>query len=167
MWATSLTREARRWTHLLVRLLTYTAAASLAALLGFGLWSVVALVITDGEGFLTVLGLIGVVWKTALISLAWTSLGIGFVAVFRSLGPALGAGLALAFLEGFLGFWRPWENVSISGASNGLFDVDLSGVFGALIDGQALPLWHKLAILAGWTVLGLGLAWWGLYRRDA
>jgi hypothetical protein len=26
---------------------------------------------------------------------------------------------------------------------------------------------HAHQIMAGWTLLGLGLTWWGLQRRDA
>ena len=167
VWATSLSRDARKWAHVLSRLAVYTVATVLAFMLAFGLWTVLALVFSDGEGFMSSSELVGVVWKSAVIALAWTSLGVGAVALFRSVGPAIGAGLAIVFAEGFLALWDPWENVSISAASTGLFDVDIAGGLGAFVPGLSLPLWHKLAILAGWTVFGLSLAWWGLHRRDA
>jgi hypothetical protein len=111
--------------------------------------------------------LVGVLWKSAVIAMAWTSLGTGAVAILRSVGPAIGAGLAVYFAESFLTLWGPWENVSLTAASTGLFNVDFGGGFAGFVPGGGLPLWHQLAILAGWTMLGLGLTWWGLQRRDA
>jgi hypothetical protein len=35
------------------------------------------------------------------------------------------------------------------------------------VPGGGLSMPHRLAILAGWTVFGLALTWWGLQRRDA
>lgn len=110
--------------------------------------------------------LFGVLWKSALITIAWTSLGTGAVAMLRSVGPAIGAGIAIYFAESFLALWGPWENVSLTAAATGLFTVDLGG-FGSLVPGGDLSFTHQLLIIAGWTVLGLGLTWWGLQRRDA
>ena len=84
-----------------------------------------------------------------------------------SVGPAIGAGLAIYFAESFLALWDPWENVSLTAASTALFEVDFGGGLGGLIPGMGLSMGHKLAILAGWTLVGLGLTWWGLQRRDA
>jgi len=55
----------------------------------------------------------------------------------------------------------------LTAATTGLFDVDFGGGLAGFVPGLDLPLWHMLLILLGWTLLGLGLTWWGLQRRDA
>lgn len=167
VWATALTRDARKLSHVLSRLVTYTVATLVAFLVAFAMWVVFALVFSPGEGFMETGELVGLLWKGAIIALAWSSLGIGAVSLLRSVGPAIGAGLAVYFAENFLALWDPWENVSITAATTGLFAVDFGGGFAGLIPGSGLSTWHILAILAGWTLLGLGLTWWGLQRRDA
>lgn len=167
VWASGLTRESRVGRQLLTRFVTYSAATVVAFIVAFVVWSVMAAVFAPGEGFMSVGDMVGFLWKFAVIAIAWTAIGTGAVSLLRSVGPAIGVGLAIYFAEGFLALWDPWENVSITAASTGLFNVDFGGGFGGLIPGLGLPLWHQLAILAGWTVLGLGLTWWGLQRRDA
>lgn len=167
VWATSLARESRKINQVLSRLFTYTLATLVAFLVAFGLWVLLALFVSPGEGFMESGDVIGVVWKGAAIALAWTALGTGAVSLLRSIGPAIGVGLAIYFAEGFLALWDPWENVSLTAATTGLFNVEFGGLFGGFIPGLGLPLWHMLAILAGWTLLGLALTWWGLQRRDA
>jgi len=167
VWATGLTRDSRKVRHVLSRLLTYTLASLVAFLVAFALWAVVALAFSPGDGFMENSELVGLLWKGAVISLSWSSLGTGAVALLRSVGPAIGAGLAVYFAESFLALWDPWENVSLTAATTGLFDVDFGGGFAGFVPGVGLPLWHQLAIIAGWTALGLGLTWWGLQRRDA
>lgn len=167
VWATSLTRESRIVSQILARFGTYAVATVIGFLIAFGFWVVLALVFADGEGFMGPGDLIGIVWKSAVIAIAWTAVATGAVSLLRSVGPAIGVGLAIYFAEGFLALWDPWENVSITAASTALFQVDIGGGFAAFVPGAGLPLWHQLAILAGWTVVGLGLTWWGLYRRDA
>lgn len=167
VWATSLTRESRKKRQVLTRLGTYTVASLLAFMVAFLFWIVLALIFSPGEGFMGAGDLVGVVWKGAVIALAWSALGLGAVSLLRSVGPAIGVGIAVYFAENFLALWGPWENVSLTAATTGLFDVDFGGGFAGLVPGAGLPLWHQLAILAGWTLLGLGLTWWGLQRRDA
>lgn len=167
VWATSLTRDSRKARQIFARFLTYSAATVVAFVVAFALWVVVALIFSPGDGFIDGQDLIGLVWKSAVIAVAWTSLGTGAVAMLRSVGPAIGVGLAVYFAESFLTLWGPWQNVSLTAASTGLFTVDFGGGFAGFVPGGGLPLWHKLAILAGWTVLGLSLTWWGLQRRDA
>lgn len=167
VWATSLTRESRKGRQILARLGTYAAATTIAFMVAFVLWLVFALFFAEGEGFMSGEDLLGVLWKSAVIAIAWTSVGSAAVSLLRSVGPAIGVGLAIYFAESFLALWDPWENVSLTAATSGLFDVDFGGGFGGLVPGGGLPLWHQLAILAGWTLLGLGLTWWGLQRRDA
>ncbi|HUG31830.1 MAG TPA: hypothetical protein VMM14_02965 [Acidimicrobiia bacterium] len=167
VWATSLTRESRKLRHILARFGTYATATLVAFLVAFGVWAVLATWFAPGEGFMETGDLVGMVWKSLVIAVAWTALGTGAVSLLRSVGPAIGVGLAIYFAEGFLALWDPWENVSITAASTALFDIDFGGGLSAFIPGTGLTLWHQLAILAGWTVVGLGLTWWGLQRRDA
>ncbi len=167
VWATSLTRDSRKLHQILSRFGVYSAATALAFLVAFGFWVLLALIFSPGEGFMESDELIGVAWKSAVVAIAWTSLGTAAVAWLRSVGPAIGAGLVIYFAESFLALWDPWENVSITAATTALFSVDFGGGFAALIPGASLERWHQLAILAGWTLVGLGLTWWGLQRRDA
>jgi ABC-type transport system involved in multi-copper enzyme maturation permease subunit len=167
VWATSLTRDARRLSQILARFGTYAMATAVAFVLAFALWVIVALIFSPGQGFMETGELVGVLWKAGAIAVAWTALGTGAVAILRSVGPAIGAGLAIYFAESFLALWDPWENVSLTAATTGLFRVEFGGGFGGFVPGLGLELWHQLSILAGWTLLGLGLTWWGLQRRDA
>ena len=167
VWATSLTRESRKTHQIVARFGVYSAATLLAFLVAFGFWVVLALIFAPGEGFMEVDELVGVLWKSAVIAIAWTALGTGAVSLLRSVGPAIGVGLAIYFAEGFLAFWDPWETVSITAASNALFQIDFGPGISGFIPGSGLPLWHQLAIMGGWALLGLGLTWWGLQRRDA
>lgn len=168
VWATSLTRDARKVAHLLARFSTYSLATLVGYLVAFAFWVMLALLFAPGEGFMSAGELTGVVWKSALVAIAWTALGAGAVSVLRSVGPAIGAGLAIYFAESFLALWGPWENVSLTAASTALFQVDFGGGgFAGFVPGGGLPLWHTIVILVGWTVLGLGVTWWGLHRRDA
>jgi hypothetical protein len=168
VWATSLTRYSRRLAQALARFFTYSMATLVAFLAAFAFWVVLALIFASGDGFMEGGDLVGVVWKSALIAIAWTALGTAAVSLLRSVGPAIGAGLAIYFAESFLALWEPWENVSLTAASTALFAVDFGGGgFAALVPGGGLSMPHRLAILAGWTILGLALTWWGLQRRDA
>lgn len=167
VWATSLTRESRKIRHIVSRFVTYSAATIVAVLAGFLVWAVIAFFFAPGTGFMSATDLIGVVWKAALVAVAWTAIGTGAVSMLRSVGPAIGAGLAIYFAESFLVLWGPWENVSLTAASSALFNASLAGPLSNLIPGGSLPLWHQMAIIAGWTALGLFLTWWGLQRRDA
>jgi hypothetical protein len=167
VWATALTRDSRKGRHIVARVLTYALASLVAAVVAFAVWIVMALIFAPGEGFMTFKDFVDFLWNTALISLAWTSVGTAAVSLLRSVGPAIGAGLAIYFAESFLALWDPWENVSLTAASTALFEVDFGGGLGGLIPGMGLSMGHKLAILAGWTLVGLGLTWWGLQRRDA
>lgn len=167
VWASALTRESRVHRQVMTRFVTYSLATVVAFVISYAVWVVLAAIFAPGEGFMSAGDMVGYLWKFAVIAVAWTAIGTGAVSMLRSVGPAIGVGLAIYFAEGFLALWDPWENVSITAASTGLFNVDVGGGLGGLIPGMGLPLWHQLAILAGWTLLGLGLTWWGLHRRDA
>ena len=167
VWATSLTRDSRKLAHMLARLLVLSIAGWLAFMLATGVWAAFTVVAAPGEGGPTAAEWLGLVWRIGIISLAWTSIGLGAVSMLRSVGPAIGAALALIFGEGILALWGPYESISLSAATSGLFDFVLGGFIGAFIPGGDLSLGHAVAIIFGWTLLGLVLTWWGLQRRDA
>jgi ABC-2 type transport system permease protein len=167
VWATALTRDPRRTIQVGARFAVLAAASLLAVGAGIAGWALVTAVAVPGEGGPELSEWLGLVWKVGLIELAWTAIGLGAVAMLRSVGPAIGAALALYFIDPILGLWGPWENVSLSAATNALFGVDVAGGFGALVPGADLALPHAVGIVVGWTVLGLALTWWGLHRRDA
>ncbi|HEY4584044.1 MAG TPA: hypothetical protein VI980_06745 [Acidimicrobiia bacterium] len=167
VWATSLTRDSRKPAHIGSRLLVIGVASWLAMLLGIAGWAAVVALGSPGEGSLAIADWLDVVWKVGLIQVAWVALGMGAIAMLRSVGPAIGAAIAFSFVENILALWAPYQNVSLSAATNGLFDVDIGGAFGPFVPGGDLSQVHALAIIAGWTLLGLGLTWWGLQRRDA
>jgi hypothetical protein len=167
VWATSLTRDARKLSQMLSRFFVYAAATTLAFLIASALWLGFAFLFAPGEGFLPGSDLLAVLWKPAIAAVAWTAVGTGAVSLMRSVGPAIGVGIAIVFAEQLLALWNVWANVSITAATTALFRVDVGGGFGAFVPGGGLELWHQLAILAGWTVVGLGLTWWGLAWRDA
>lgn len=167
VWATALTRDARKPIHIAARLLVLLAASWLAMLVATGGWALITVLAAEGSGNLEVAEWFGIVWRLGAIQLAWISLGMGAVAMLRSVGPAIGAALAFSFAESILSLWDTYENVSLSAASTGLFDVGFGGAFSGLIPGGDLSTGHAVAIVAGWTLVGLVLTWWGLQRRDA
>jgi hypothetical protein len=167
VWATALTRDPRRTLQISARFLVLAAASLLAIAAGVAGWAIVTAVAVPGEGAPAVSEWLALVWKLALVELAWTAIGLGAVAMLRSVGPAIGAALALYFIDPILGLWGPWENVSLSAATNALFQLDVAGGFGALVPGGDLSLPHAVAIVLAWTALGLVITWWGLHRRDA
>jgi hypothetical protein len=167
VWATALTRDPRRTVQISARFVVLAAASLLAIGAGVIGWALVTAIAVPGEGIPTASEWLGLVWKIGLIELAWTALGLGAVAMLRSVGPAIGAALALYFVDPILGLWGPWENVSLSAATNALFGVDVAGGFGALVPGADLSVPHAVVVVLGWTLVGLALTWWGLHRRDA
>ncbi len=167
VWATALTRDPRRTAQVSARFIVLATASFLAIAAGVVGWTLVTALAVPGEGGPTIAEWLALVWKLALIELAWTAIGLGAVAMLRSVGPAIGAALALYFVDPILGLWGPWENVSLSAATNALFQIDIPGGFGALVPGGDLSLPHAVAIVLGWTMLGLTVTWWGLRRRDA
>ena len=167
IWATSLTRESRKASQIGARLIIFTFASWLAMLIGVAVWGVMAALFAEGSGGLSAMDWLDVLWKVGVSQVAWVSLGIGFVALLRSVGPAIGAVIALSFGEQLLILWRPYQNVSLTGATTGIFgDVGLNGFVSIFLPAPVGVL-HAVAIVTGWTVLGLLLTWWGLNRRDA
>ena len=167
VWATTLTRDSRKPAHIGSRLLVISVASWVAMLLGTLGWAAVVFFASPGEGGPSVTDWLGVVWKVGVIQVAWVALGLGAVAMLRSVGPAIGAVLAFSFGESILALWAPYQNVSLSAATAALFQVNFGEELGPFVPGGDLSLPHAVAIIAGWTLLGLLLTWWGLQRRDA
>ncbi len=168
IWATGLTRESSKAKHVTARLAVLTVASWLGMLIAIGVWALITALLAEGSGGLDPGGWLEVVAKTGLTQVAWVGLGLGFVSLLRSMGPAIGAVLALSFGEGLLGLWRPYQNVSLTGASTSIFgSVRIPGAGGDIFGTGSIGVWHSVAIIAGWTGLGLLLTWWGLTRRDA
>jgi hypothetical protein len=163
-----LTRDSRKLNHIGSRLLIFSAASWFAFLVGTALWAFVTLLAADGSGAPEMAEWLGLVWRFALIALAWTSIGLGAVAITRSIGPAMGIALGFSFLDSILApFLGPYEKVSLTAASNGMFDVGGDGPFSVFIPGADLSLTQTIVITLGWSLLGFALTWWGLQRRDA
>lgn len=167
VWATALTRESRKIRHILARLLVFSLASWLAFLVATGIWSGMAAVAAEGSGSPSAGEWIGATWRIGLIALAWTSLGLGAISMLRSLGPAIGAALAFSFGESILALWGPYENLSLSAATSGLFGTAMDGFVGAFLPGAGLGVGQAISIILGWTLFGLLLTWWGVQRRDA
>ncbi len=167
IWATTLTRESRKTSQIAARLIVFTVASWVAMLIGIAVWAVMAALFAEGSGGPSFTDWLNVLWKVGVSQVAWVSLGIGFVALLRSVGPAIGAVIALSFGEGLLVLWRPYQNVSLTGATTGIFgSFGLDGIASMFIPGPVSTL-HAVVIISGWTGLGLLLTWWGLNRRDA
>lgn len=167
-WATGLTRDSRKTLHVLTRLVVFAAASWLAFLAGTAIWAVVTWIAAEGSGSPSIGEWLSLLWKFLAIAAAWTSIGIGAVAMTRSVAVAMGIALGLSFVDSVVApFVEFYENISLTAATNGIFEVGGDGPFGAFIPGADLSLLHAVTIMAGWVVLGLGLTWWGLQRRDA
>ena len=95
VWATALTRDPRRTVQVSARFVVLAAASFLAIAAGVVGWALVTTVAVPGEGAPAASEWLALVWKLALIELAWTAIGLGAVAMLRSVGPAIGAALAL------------------------------------------------------------------------
>jgi len=168
VWATSLTRDSRKPNHIGSRFLVFAVASWIAFLVGTAAWAAVTFVAADGTGSPTPSEWLGLVWKFGVVAAAWTSIGLGAVALTRSIAVAMGIALGLSFVDSIVApFVDAYENVSLTAASNGIFGIGTEGPFSEFIPGGSMSTAHALAIMAGWTLLGLGLTWWGLQRRDA
>jgi hypothetical protein len=166
VWATALTRDPRRIPQITARFVILALAAWVAILLAISGWAVLTALIASGEGGPSAAAWLGLVWKVGLVELAWTAIGLGAVAMLRSVGPAIGAALAFYFVDSILVVWPTYRTISLTAATNSLFQIEIPGNFGSLF-GLGLPLEQAVAVVLGWTVVGLVLAWWGLQRRDA
>lgn len=167
IWATAVTQEARRWLHLLSKLVVCSVASWVAMILAIAGWAVLAVLFTEGEG-LSGSTWVELVWKTALTQVTWTALGLGAVSLMRNMGVAIGTVLAFSIFEGAGALWAPYRNISLTTASTALFGdlgTDVTGGFGVGFS-MSMPLWQSLTVIAGWTVVGAVLAIIGLTVRD-
>ena len=165
-WATALTRNARRWQHLVARLLTTTIASWLAMLAAIGGFSLVALFLAEGTGSLALSEWWGIAWKALLVVFTWVALGMAASAWLRAVGPAIGATLAFSFAEGILALWSGWRNISLSIHTSALLgSVDFGG-FGSIL-GDAPSFGKALAVVLGWCLVAIAAAFAGLHYRDA
>jgi hypothetical protein len=168
VWATALTRDSRKIAHVGVRFLVFTAASWLAFILGTAVFAAITFFAAGGSGSPPASELAGLLWKFAVIAAAWTSIGLGAVALTRSIAVAMGIALGISFVDSIVApFVDFYEKISLTAASNGIFGVGGEGPFSNLIPGAGMSTAHALAVMAGWTLLGLGLTWWGLQLRDA
>lgn len=166
-WATTLTHESRRHRHVIARLTVLTSAAWAATLAAIAGFSVVVAVGAVGEGFPPGSQWLRILWGSLLVELAWVALGLGLVGLLRSIGPAIGAALALSFGESILTIWKPYQNVSLSANSTALFGSVNLGEIGSFVPSGNIPTGHAILVVAIWTVTALLLCWWSLARRDA
>ncbi|MEA1902612.1 MAG: hypothetical protein U9N56_03710 [Actinomycetota bacterium] len=168
VWATSLTRDSRKVGHIGSRFLVFTVASWLAFLAGTAVWAAITWVFAEGSGSPELSEWLGLLWKFILISGAWTSVGLGAVAMTRSIALAMGIALGVSFVDSIVApFVDLYEQISLTAASNGIFDVGGDGPFSSLIPGGDMSTTQAISVLAGWAAVGLVLTWWGLQRRDA
>ncbi len=168
VWATSLTRDSRKGAHIASRFLVFTTASWIAFVVGTAVWAVITVFAAEGSGSPSASEWLGLLWKFAVIAGAWTSIGLGAVALTRSIGAAMGIALGLSFVDSIVApFVDAYENVSLTAASNGIFDVGGDGPFSDFIPGGGMSTAHALAVMAGWALFGLAVTWWGLSRKDA
>lgn len=167
IWASALTRESRRWRHLLAKTVTTGTAAWVGLMVAIGGWAVVAAFLAEGSGSPDAGDWLAVLWKAGISELTWISLAFAAAAFFRSVGPAIGAALALTFGDQILAIWEPWQNVSLTVATNRLVGdfSSMGGQFGGLMGGR-ITFTHAVLVVACWAVGGFGLAGWGLQLRD-
>lgn len=165
VWASSLTRESRRWMHLAAKVIVTSVASTLAMAVGIVAWSVVTAIFAEGAGAPGVAEWLGVAWKTGLTQVTWVGLAFGMVALFRSMGPAIGVAIGFSFLDGILSLWEPWTEVSLSIASGRLIQ-DLGEATGPFMSPVSMGFGQAMAVVLAWTGLGLVLALIGLEVRD-
>lgn len=165
VWASSLTRESRRWMHLIAKLVVTSAASAVAIAMGIGAWSVVTVLVAEGSGAPGLGEWASLAWKVGLTQVTWVGLAFGMVAIFRSMGPAIGMVLGFSVLDGVLALWEPWTEVSLSIASSRLVQ-DLSAATAPFMPEIGMGFGQAMAIVLGWTAFGLMLALIGLEVRD-
>lgn len=168
VWATSLTRDSRKLSHISSKFVAFTVASWIAFLIGTAVWAGITWAAADGSGSPEVSEWLGLLWKFLVIAGAWTSIGLGAVAMTRSIAVAMGIALGLSFVDSIVApFVDFYETISLTAASNGIFNVAGDGPFSEFIPGGDMSLIHALGVMVGWTFVGLAFTWWGLQRRDA
>jgi hypothetical protein len=165
-WATALTRNARRWQHLLARLLTTTGAAWLAAVAAIAGLALLTSFLAEGSGSPTTAEWWAVAWKALVVVFAWVAFGMAASAWLRAVGPAIGATMAFYFAEQFLTLWGPWRKISLLGNSTALLGgFDLGGLGDIL--GEVASFRTALTVVLVWCAAAIVAAFAGLHFRDA
>ena len=165
VWASSLTRESRRWLHLIAKVVVASLASALAMAVAIMAWSIVTVIFAEGSGAPGVTEWLAVAWKIGLTQVTWVGLAFGMVALFRNMAPAIGVALGFSILDGILSLWEPWTEVSLSIASTRLVQ-DLSASMGPFSTGVDMGFAQAMVVVFAWTGLGLFLALIGLQVRD-
>lgn len=168
IWATGLTRDSRKSIHVAARFVVFTIASTVGFLVGTAVWAIVIYAFAEGSGGLSAGEWLSLIWKFGAIAAGWTALGLGAVAISRSIAVGMGVVLGLAFADSLIApFVDAYEQISLSAATNGIFDVGGDLPFSGFIPGAGMSTTHALTVIAGWAVVGLVLTYWGLQRRDA
>ena len=168
VWATGLTRDSRKGAHVTSRFVVFTVASWLAFLVATALWAIITFIAAEGSGSPELAEWFGLVWKFLLIAAAWTAIGLGAVAITRSIAISMGIALGLSFVDSIVApFVQAYEQVSLTAATNGIFAINTDGPFSAFIPGGEMSIFHAVGVMLGWSLAGLALTWWGLQRRDA
>jgi ABC-2 type transport system permease protein len=132
----------------------------------FGVLAVLGITLGDVRLASAVWARLGVTLVLGAIPFCALGLGLGYLAGPNSAPPVVNLiYLPMAFLSGL---WIPIEALPpvITSIAPFLPAYHLGQLaFGAIGAGRGLPVWTHLAALAGFTLIGLGLAVWG-YRRD-
>ena len=167
VWATSLTRESSVVRHVAARLTAYIAASWLGFVICVGVWALFTHFFAEGSGGPEPTVWFNQFWKLGVVAAAWSALGLGAVAMLRSVGPAIGAVLAFYFLESLISLWDPYEAISATAASLSIFGVEIPEGFEDFVPGGSMTVAHASLVLLGWAAVGFLLTWWGLRRKDA
>lgn len=168
VWSTSLTRDSRKARHIASRFIVFSVASWIAFVIGTLVWAGITYFAADGTGSPEFTEWLGLLWKFGVIAAAWTSIGLGAVAFSRSIAVAMGIALGVSFVDSIVApFVEFYEKISLTAASNGIFEVGGDGPLSGFIPGGNMSLIHALTVMAGWALAGLALTWWGLQRRDA
>ena len=165
IWPSDLAREARRWMHVLAKLVVLTAAATLAIATSAVVWIVLVAISADTFSWPAMGEWLSLAWKAVVVEGTWVALGIGAVGLFRSIGPAIGAVLGLNLGDGFLSLWGPWANISPSANQTAMLGemADLGAGFGTSAD---IPMARATLVVVAWAVAATIVAVAGLMLRD-
>jgi len=145
--------------------LTTAGIAVSSALVGVVIWAVFAAGLAEGDGAPSLFELIGAATKLAYIEVVWVAFGLAAAALVRSTGLAVGLALGFTFVEQLLFILPSYQRLSISGATTGIFGLELPAIVGQPL---AVPgVGASVLILAGWGVVSGFAAWAALTYRDA
>jgi hypothetical protein len=168
-WAAALTRNSRRYQHLLARLVVVSSASWLAMVAAVAGISVVVAIFAEGSGAPSPSEWWGIVWKLGVGQLTGVALAFAAAAWLRSVGPAIGATIAFGFADGIASLWRPWRQISLVTLTSALIGpVDIADVQVGFFAGftQPISFSRALVVVLIWTVAAIAAAAAGLQVRD-